>query len=193
MAGAWDDISAHGFRTAEQLILAADLDDDAREQLLNEPRRECVQLMIDGKPVMLRDQAALFARKDWTAILGDELTIADWVRMVNRRIYLFASTEPMNKMLDKYLATDGAQDVITLSPVRVLDAARGRIEMASRAAATTPRPGDPQKARRSFVSMWESPDRVPTEVTVVDGLPDLGVVVYAVRHHKDGSREVLKA
>ena len=191
MAGAWDHISQHGFRTAEQLILAADLDDDARQVLLNEPRRDHVELKVDGHTVMLRDQGALFARKNWTTLLGDDLTVADWVQMLNRRIYLFASTEPMNKMLDKYLPLDGAQDVITLSPGRVLDAARGKIEMASRGVASVSKTG-PQKSRTSFVSMWESPDRVPTEVTIVDGLTDISVVVYAVRHHKDGTREVLK-
>ena len=192
-AGAWDHISTQGFRTAEQLILAADLDEVTREQLLTEPRREHVRLTIDGNQVTLRDQGPLFARKDWSSILGDGLTIADWVRMLNRRVYLFASTEPMKKMIDKYVALDGAQDVITLSPIRVLEAARGRIEMASRNSGAVARESGPQKRRSSFVSMWESPDRTPTEVTIVDGLEDLAVVVYAERHHADGRREVLKA
>ena len=38
-AGVWDQIARSGFRTAEQLILEADLDDEERARLLSVPRR----------------------------------------------------------------------------------------------------------------------------------------------------------
>ena len=75
-AGSWERIRVQGFRTAEQLIRAADLDDATRAGLLREPRRTAVTLRVDGHDVVVRDQGRLFGRKDLTTILGDGLTVA---------------------------------------------------------------------------------------------------------------------
>ena len=62
--GVWEQITKHGFRTAEQLILEADLSEEERQGLLTTPRRESVRLRVRGEDVVLRDQGPLFARRD---------------------------------------------------------------------------------------------------------------------------------
>lgn len=126
--GAWDSIRVSGLRTAEQLIVSADLDDAQRAELLASPRREPVALRVDGADVVLRDQGPLLQRNDLNAILGDGLEIADWIRLLNRRVYLFTNQTAMNRMLAKYVVRDGAQDVVVASPLRLLQAVGPRIE-----------------------------------------------------------------
>ena len=80
-AGVWDQITRYGFRTAEQFILEADLDEEERKRLPSEPRREQVRLLVHGEEAVLRDQGPLFARKDLSSILGDGLDVGDWIQL----------------------------------------------------------------------------------------------------------------
>lgn len=191
-AGVWEGIITRGFRTAEQLIDMADLEPAARLALHTEPRRQTVQLVVNGDVVILRDQAPLFARADLASLLDDGLTVADWVSLLNRRIYFFTDHSALHKMLDKYLALQGAQDVLTISPMRLRDAAGSRLELAAQNSGAVARKSGPQKGIGTFVPYRRFPDRRPSEVTVVDGLDDLGAVAFAERHHANGARTVLK-
>jgi len=115
--GVWEQIAEHGFRTAEQLILEADLDEEDRQGLLSTPRRESVRLSVRGEDVILRDQGPLFARKDLRSILDNGLDVSDWIHLLNQRVYFFTDQTSMQKLMDKYVQIDGAQDVIWLSPL----------------------------------------------------------------------------
>ena len=53
--GCWERITRHGFRTAQQLIDAAELDAEARRSLIDEPRRRHVELRVGDNIVVLRD------------------------------------------------------------------------------------------------------------------------------------------
>ena len=86
--GVWDQVTKHGFRTAEQLILEADLAEEDRQALLSTARRESVRLSVHGEPVLLRDQGPLFARKDLRSILGDGLDVSAWIHLLNQRVVL---------------------------------------------------------------------------------------------------------
>lgn len=182
----WERIKEHGFRTAEQLIGDAELDDDERARLLREPRSEEVRLIIDGDEVVLRDQQSLFARRDLRTLPADDDAVADWVRLLNKRSSFFTSADARDKMLDKYRARDGAQDLIVLSPMRVFEAAGPRIEIsAQNTAAAQPGTG-PQKRRTTFVRVGAYPNRKPAEVTVLNGLHVPTAIVRVERHFADG-------
>ena len=129
--GAWEHIEKHGFRTAEQLIMEADVSEEQRQELLTTPRPESVHLNVRGEDVVLRDQGPLLARKDVKTLLDKGLDVSDWIQVLNRRVYFFTDETSMKKFLDKYVQTDGAQDVIWLSPLKVLDAAGSHLELTS--------------------------------------------------------------
>jgi len=187
-AGAWERISREGFRTAEQLIGAATVDDQQRLELLSAPRRESVRLKIGEDEVVLRDQGSLYGKKDPTSVLGEGIDIAEWTKTLNRRVYFFTEEIPMRKLLKKYVEQDGAQEVIWLSPLRLFRAAEGRIELAGQNAGALARRSGPQKTVKTFLPIARFPDRRPIEVTVVDGLEDAAAVVRAERFLADGSR-----
>jgi hypothetical protein len=190
-AGVWDQISKNGFRTAEQLILEADLSDEARQRLLSEPRRESVVLRVRGEDVVLRDQGPLFARKDLSSVLGIGLGVSDWIHLLNQRVYFFTDPTPMEKLLDKYVQQDGAQDVIWLSPLKFVQTEGVRLELASQNTGAIARRRGPQKTTDTFVPLFRFPDRKPAEVTALDGLDDLTSVFRAERYFPDGQRSLL--
>jgi len=190
-AGAWEQIASHGFRTAEQLILDADLDDEDRQHLLSMPRKESVRLRVGGEDVILRDQGPLYARKDLKTILDSGLDVSDWIHLLNQRVYFFTDEAPLQKLLHKYVQRDGAQDVIWLSPLKLLGVEQIQLELANQNTGAIARRTGPQKTAATFVPLFRFPDKRPAEVTVLGGLEDLTPVFRAERCFRDGRRLLL--
>jgi hypothetical protein len=190
-AGVWEQIAKHGFRSAEQLIMDADLPDAEREQLLSTPRREAVRLHVHGDEVILRDQGPLLARNDVKSILESGLDVSEWIHLLNRRVYFFATEAPLQKLRDKYIESDGAQDVIWLSPLKILEVEGIRLELASQNTGAVARRNGPQKTADAFLPLYRFPDKRPAEVTVLDGFEDLTPVYRAERCYRDGRRVLL--
>jgi hypothetical protein len=190
-AGVWEQITNHGFRTAEQLIVEADLTDEERQHLLSTPRRESVRLHVRGEDVILRDQGPLFARKDLKSILDAGLGVDDWIHLLNQRVYFFTDQTAMQKFLDKYVQLDGTQDVVWLSPLKLLQTEGLRLELSSQNTGAIPRRGGPQKTTDTFVPLFRFPDRRPAEVTALGGFDDLSPVFRAERYFRDGRRSLL--
>jgi hypothetical protein len=190
-AGVWEQISRYGFRTAEQLILEADLTDEERHRLLSEPRREAIRLHVRGQEVTLRDQGPLFARKDLQSVLDNALDVSDWIHLLNQRVYFFTDQTSMQKLLDKYVQMDGAQDVVWLSPLKLLETEGLRLELSSKNTGAIARRSGPQKTAETFVPLFRFPDRRPAEVTALGGFDDLTPVFRAERCFPDGSRTLL--
>jgi hypothetical protein len=189
--GVWEQVTKHGFRTAEQLILDADLTEEERQSLLSTPRRESVRLNVHGESVILRDQGALFARKDLKSILGDGPDVSDWIHLLNQRVYFFTDETSMRKLLEKYLQIDGGQDVIWLSPLKLVESAGLRLELTSQNTGAIARQSGSQKTADAFAPLWRFTDRKPTEATIFGGLDDLSPVVRAERCFEDGRRQLL--
>jgi hypothetical protein len=184
--GVWEQIAKHGFRTAEQLILGSDLSEEEQQELLSTPRRESIHLNVDGDEVLLRDQGPLFARKDLASILGDGLAVSDWVRLLNRRVFFFTDQLSMQKLRDKYAELEGAQEVIWLSPLRVIRMEEVSLELTSQNSGAIARRSGTQKMADTFVPFSSFPNRRPKELTMVDGLTDITPVVRAERYFPDG-------
>ena len=190
-AGVWEQISKTGFRTAEQLIVDADLTDEERQRLLSTPRRESVRLRVHGEDVTLRDQSSLFARKDPKSATDGGPDLSDQIHLLNQRVYFFADQTPMQKFLDKAVEVDGPQDVIWLSPFKVIQLEEPRLELASQNTGAIARRSGTQKTADAFVPLFRFPDRKPTELTVFGGFDDLSAVFRAERCFPDGSRSLL--
>jgi Family of unknown function (DUF7002) len=189
--GVWERITRHGFRTAEQLILEADLTEEERQELLSTPRPESVRLQVGGEDVTLRDQAPIFARKDLRSILDGGLDVSEWIHLLNQRVYFFTDQASMQKFMDKYVQLDGAQDVIWLSPLKILESAGMRLELTSQNTGAVARRIGPQNTADTFAPLWRFTDRKPTEATILDGIDDLSPVFRAERCFRDGRRQPL--
>jgi hypothetical protein len=189
--GVWEQITKHGFRTAEQLILEADLNEEERHALLSTPRRESVRLHVSGEDVVLRDQGPLFARRDLKSSPDNGLDVSDWIHLFNQRVYFYTDETSMQKAMEKFLEADGAQDVIWLSPLKVLEAAGLNLELTSQSTGAIARRSGAQKTADTFAPLWRFTDRKPAEATILDGLDDLSPVFRAERCFRDGRRQPL--
>ena len=98
----------------------------------------------------------------------------------------------MRTLLDKYVAHEGAQDVLVISPLRLLDAVDSRIAVTTQNTGAVARRAGAQNAREVFQPLRRFPNRAPTEVTVVDGVGDVAVVVRAEHVYHDARREDLR-
>jgi hypothetical protein len=97
----------------------------------------------------------------------------------------------MDKVLRKYIELDGTQEVITFSPRKLFDLYSRRIELSARNAGAMARTSEAQKHVHTFLPVRRFPDKRPVEVTVVDGIDDLSVVVFVERHHLGGEKTTL--
>jgi hypothetical protein len=190
--GSWEGIKLFGFRTAEQLINRAEgLSDEEREALLTQPRAEKVKLMIEGHEVVLRDQEALTRRKEVDPAAVDGLLVADWIRALNKRVYCYTDPIAMKKAVDKYIALEGGQEVITFSPLRLYDLHRHQLELSSQNTGAIARTAGVQKHLKTFQPVGLFPDKRPAELTVLDGIDDLATVAFAERYDNEGNRAKL--
>jgi hypothetical protein len=189
-AGVWELISKNGFRTAEQLIQEADLTDEERQTLLSTPREDTVRLRVGGEDVTLRDQGPLSARKDLKSDPGG-VEFRDWIHLLNQRVYFFTDQGSMEKYLERYVQMDGTQDVIWLSPLKLLESEGIRLELGSQNTGTIARRSGPLKTTDAFVPLFRFPDKRPAELTVFGGFDDLTPVFRAERYFQDGHRELL--
>ncbi len=97
----------------------------------------------------------------------------------------------MQKVLDKYVQTDGPQDVVWLSPLKLLETEGLQLELASQNAGAIARRSGPQKTEETFIPLFRFPDKRPAEVTALGGFTDLTSVFRAERCFPDGRRELL--
>jgi len=87
---AWPSIVEHGLLSTSALLDRYRVTGPEREAIEARPRRTDVTLMAEGlPPALIRDQRPLLPLRD--ADLDDGLTVADWCRTLNRRVYLFTS------------------------------------------------------------------------------------------------------
>lgn len=178
--GSWSRISREGLRTARQLIDAADLDDETRRTLIEKPRRNQVELPMGDDVVILRDQEPLFSRKDITPLLARDMTVVDWLGLLDRRVYLFAGRRERDILIRKYAARHGYQEVIQIDSDRLLEVAGSRVELADQNTGAIARVSHPYKDWNTFQSIDRFPNKRPKEVTVVDGLSPAEVSLVCV-------------
>ena len=191
--GAWERIRQHGFLTAHQIVERSALSAEARQRLAASPRRTSIELDVDGTRFLLRDQGPLLKKKDLDSILEEGMTTAEWLHLLDDRVYFFAQRAHMEMLRDKYAALNGSVEVITVSPLRLAQAAGERLELANQNTGAVARTKERYKTRDTFKPLSSFPTQRPKEVTVREGLPpqSLEVVVSVERWSADGHSERL--
>jgi hypothetical protein len=185
--GAWDSIAESGLLPADQL-LAGD------PRLLTARNASIAAKDLAGHDVIIRDQRAMVRSNIETHL--DGIALADWLAILNQRVFLFARQKDLITLLGRYQETEG-QDVLVFDTARLLAAARGRVQVAT-VAATAPVAWERCRCRgrHTFEPLDAFAGDIADiqEVTVVGAVaqvPDL--VVRVMRHHPDRTTEVLVA
>ncbi len=184
-AGAFAHIQRLGLRSVAQLVSDAGLDAADAAALTLRYRTEPHRLILsDGTVVMLRDQ--LRKRSDVESSL-DGITEAQWLHLLNARVYLFPSHHKrVTELVDAYVAKGQPQDVIRFNTMSVLRNHEHDVEVATVNSGTFPRVKGPTRGRGTFVPLAMLPvgglSKVQ-EVTIKGSLPvSEGAVRSVVRH-----------
>jgi hypothetical protein len=185
---AFEHIHRLGLRSATQLVSDAGLQREDASAILTSYRREPTELKLaDGTLVVLRNQ--IKNRRHVVSALCD-LTEAEWLNILNERVYLFPATHRRVRELVNHYTTRGFdQDLISFDTFPLLAAFENRIEVALVNSGVFPRTDAPQRGRDTFVPLSELPveDLAKVqEVTVKGTLPIRDGAVRVVERHLPG-------
>lgn len=198
-AGSWPSIATHGLRTSEQLCDLFGVPGARRRDLLTERRARKVVLEHEttGRAV-LRDQGPLSPIK-LSRCLTDDLTVADWLALLNERVFFWLQENRRDRMLAAYAGQE--HDVLTVDTASLLDAHESRARLSRINSGSTAYRGQP-RGLNTFqrIADYPHPSRRRAlasasdiaELAIIGGVDDiLEHVVEVVRLYPDGEVETL--
>jgi hypothetical protein len=128
-----------------------------------------------------------FLEKPLSECLDDGLRPADWLRLLNGRVYLWIDAEDRKRFLERYRSVP--QEVITFDTRRLLERLSSKVELSS-TGNTRRRPARRGlKTFQPFVVYWARTTKPPVEFTIRDGISEMELlkVVTRVETHQDGT------
>jgi hypothetical protein len=147
-----------------------------------------------GHDISIRDQKTMMRSNIETHL--DGIGLAEWLEILNQRVFFFARQKDLITFLARYQETEG-QDVLVFNAARLLAAAKGRTEVAT-VPVTAPVAWERCRCRSQgsfeLVDSFAGDVADVQEVTIVgpvENVPDL--VVRVMRYHPDRTTEVLVA
>lgn len=160
-------ILALGLRPASYWIdRAVGLDDAERDALHRTLRSQSVPLPHpSGHRVWIRDQGPLL-RRNLADVLADGVSVADFVRTLNRHVYLFPSLDAATTLLDSYRRT-GPQIILHFPLPKLLEEARHLVYLTSHNTGAIGRTTARYKGPEQFVPLHKWEGGAPEEVTLV--------------------------
>lgn len=180
--GAWKQIQARGLLPAARLVDLLE-PDESRRILLTTTRRPTEALLehpVHGRAI-LNDNLPLSERA-LASCLDDGLTPRDWLRMLNDRVFFWASEDGLDRLLGAKMNRGRRRDVLVFDTCRLARVHAERIEISPINSGSTIR----RPARRGLTTFtpllaksyreWQQQrgrrDRI-VEVVVRDGVPDI--------------------
>lgn len=182
-ASALDSIAKHGLLSTSRMLALFDM--PMAERLVAEAARRPGDVRL-AHPVhgeaWLTDNIPL-SFKALAACLDDGLTPADWMRLLNRRVFFWASESDLNTHLSASMRRGASRTVMVFDTLSLVTACRARVELSAINTGSTIR----KPARRGLTTFsplerysyreWQrlrgQRDRIK-EVTVLDGIDDIG-------------------
>ena len=168
---AWSSIFARGLLSASALLDLYGIHGADRIPMEAQPRSRSVVLAGPGLPdVTLRDQKPLLPLRDQH--LDGGMTVADWCRELNQRVYLFTAEEDAARLLRAY----PGQRMFTIRSADMLarNAARVRVSGINTGYAMR-RPA--RRGPSTSVPLQDLPIGRIKEFTVLHSIPDFADLV----------------
>lgn len=193
--GAWPSIKRQGLLSTNALLDLFEMADELREELVAAHRPEAVEIRHPKYGVLtIRDQKPM-SDVGLRRCLGDGLTPEDWYRLLNQRVFLWATRERLKTLLGARAYRDYRHTVLTIDTEPLVERHAERIELTTmNTGCTVPVPHP--RGRGSFVPLrdfdYEASRRkrgrskAIAEVAVLYGVPDVGEFVLKVEHRGGG-------
>lgn len=156
-----------GLRPAAHWIdRAVGLDDATRRALHESVRSRSIRLVQPGgRTVWLRDQKPL-ARGNLADLLVDDLTEAAFLRLLNKRVYLFPNRDAASVLVRRY-RQHGPQVLLLFHVSRLLEEVSHLIELSAYNTGAIGRTKVAYKGSTQFMPLHAWGARQPREITLV--------------------------
>jgi hypothetical protein len=201
LPGAWDGIERHGLLSTSRLLDLFEWQGEARERLERRRRPSAVEIRHPrhGRAV-LNDQSPM-TEPALARCLDDGLSPADWLALLNRRVFFWCHAEGLARLLGARANRSRALDVLVVDTLGLARAYAHRIALSPiNTGATLRKPA--RRGPATFTPLLELSyrdwshkrgrrDRI-LEVTVIDGVPDMRRYVAEIRRVLPASLKALE-
>jgi hypothetical protein len=188
--GAWDGIRQRGLLPTSRLLDVFELPTEQRDRIERARRATAIAIAhpLHGTAV-INDQLPM-SETALADCLDDGLEPADWLSMLNRRVFFWCDEEGLARLLGARANRTRALDVLVVDTLGLARAYARKIELCPiNSGATIRKPA--RRGLSTFTPLLElsyaawsqkrnTRDRI-REVTVVDGVPDIERFVLEVR------------
>ena len=194
--GAWDRIRSHGLLPASELVARSDLPTDEKDRLVSQPRPGSVELTIPGMGDALIYDNLPMTEAALARCLDDGLTPADWLRMINDRVFFWPTKSGLRSLRESKLNRSRDRVTLVVDTLALAERYLDRLELTPINSGSTIR----QPARRGLATFapvadyshaqWRRLRRDRGEVRGLDtikevvargGVPDIAECVLDVR------------
>lgn len=197
--GAWPSIERHGLLSTTALLDLFEVSGGRREQLESgrRSRSEEITHPVHGS-ALLRDQIPLNEKKLEKA-LEDDLTVRDWCRILNRRVFFWASEKRLAVLQSAKQYKENRQTIVVVDTEQLVKRHEARIFLSHMNSGATQPMAFP-RGYRTFLRTEDYPlaerkvrrgkSSAVVEVTVDYSIPDLCEFVMDV--YEVGGRKPLR-
>jgi len=128
-AGAAKSILEHGLFSTECILTRWNVPPEQMQILMSKRRSKPVSLdhPTHGR-VTISDNAPLSETK-LAKVLDDNLTVGEWLEMLNRRVFFFVSRNQLSKLVESRLNKRAAKDILIFDTSRLVRAYREFVEI----------------------------------------------------------------
>jgi hypothetical protein len=150
--GAWDNIQRNGLLSTTHLLTLFEIENSRRQELETQRRPSAVLLEHRNYGcAILNDQFPLSERA-LLHCLDDNLTPSDWIRLLNARVFFWASEEGLNRHLGARLNRQREREVIVIDTLSMAKTHSDRMELCAINSGATLRKA-PRRGLNTFTSM----------------------------------------
>jgi hypothetical protein len=127
--GAWESIKKRGLQSTKRLLDLFEVKGHQRKEIEEKRRPSTVQLEhpIHGT-VIINDNVPL-SEKALFNCLDDGLSPSDWLRILNERVFFWASKEGLDRLLGARLNRGRAREVIVVDTLSLVKAYVNHVEL----------------------------------------------------------------
>lgn len=191
--GTWESIRKHGLLSTSALLDRADIEIERRMQLEMKHRPEKAKIQCpEIGVVVLRDQKPMIESQLKKA-LQDDLTPRDWYSLLNSKVFLWATQDRLNTLLNAKSYRNEEHDVLTLDSAQLLNDHWESVALCHMNSGNT-RPFPHPRGKNTFLPIADYPttnkDRPVkpiVEVTVSSCIPNVFNYVKRVDRMRGGA------
>jgi hypothetical protein len=188
-AGTWPRIREHGLLSTTALLDTCELTGDERRQIEEErrPHQRVIEAAALGS-VVIRDQRPLQLGPLEAALVGSGMTVGDWCRELNRRVFFWLDEKRLASFLAAY--SESEHDVLVVDARALADRHEQRITLSSINSGAALRRAAP-RGRDTFKTIAEYPTRPSggpakpiVELAVEYAVPDIAELMLRVERRR---------